>query len=38
MPKILASKPLSGIAPGQFAVIYDDNENICLGSGIISEE
>ncbi len=29
---------ISGIAPGQFAVVYDTEENICLGSGVICQE
>ncbi|MDE6041953.1 MAG: tRNA 2-thiouridine(34) synthase MnmA [Muribaculaceae bacterium] len=28
--------PVQGIAPGQFAVIYDKDHTVCLGSGIIS--
>ncbi|MFC2113856.1 tRNA 2-thiouridine(34) synthase MnmA [Bacteroidota bacterium] len=28
--------PVSGIAPGQFGVIYDKDERICLGSGVIT--
>lgn len=34
---IQSEKKISGIAPGQFGVIYDKDENICLGSGIISD-
>ncbi|MBT7996858.1 MAG: tRNA 2-thiouridine(34) synthase MnmA, partial [Bacteroidetes bacterium] len=26
---------INGIAPGQFAVLYDQDEKICLGSGVI---
>lgn len=33
---IRSEKKISGIAPGQFAVVYDQNEQVCLGSGIIS--
>lgn len=32
---ILSSRPISGVAPGQFGVIYDAVEPICLGSGVI---
>jgi len=28
---------ISGIAPGQFGVVYDKQEKLCLGSGIITE-
>jgi len=35
---IEAHEPLSGVAPGQFTVLYDNEENTCVGSGIISEE
>lgn len=34
---ITSEKPVSGIAPGQFGVIYSSDEQICLGSGIITE-
>ena len=27
---------ISGIAPGQFAVIYTTDKSICLGSGVIA--
>jgi tRNA-specific 2-thiouridylase len=30
-----SDKQIAGIAAGQFGVIYDDDENICFGSGII---
>lgn len=32
---IHADTPISGVAPGQFGVIYDAVEPICLGSGVI---
>ena len=35
--KIKSDKKISGIAPGQFAVLYDNEEKTCLGSAIISE-
>ncbi|MCM1028499.1 MAG: tRNA 2-thiouridine(34) synthase MnmA [Pseudoflavonifractor sp.] len=31
-----SSRPVQGIAPGQFAVIYTPDQAICLGSGIIA--
>lgn len=34
---IQSDKEISGIAPGQFGVIYDKDERICLGSGIIAD-
>ncbi len=33
--KIISDEPISGIAPGQFGVVYDTEKEICLGSGII---
>lgn len=33
---IKSSRPVQGIAPGQFAVIYTPDQAICLGSGIIA--
>ena len=30
--------PIQGIAPGQFAVIYDEAQHLCLGSGVITAE
>jgi tRNA (5-methylaminomethyl-2-thiouridylate)-methyltransferase len=33
-----SDEQIAGIAPGQFGVIYDLEEKICLGSGVISEE
>lgn len=34
--RIESKKPVQGIAPGQFAVIYDSDAHRCLGSGVIS--
>jgi tRNA (5-methylaminomethyl-2-thiouridylate)-methyltransferase len=34
-PMILSDVPVSGVAPGQFGVLYHHAEAICLGSGII---
>ncbi len=33
---IKADQAISGVAPGQFGVIYDKDQEICLGSGIIT--
>jgi len=33
---IYANEPVSGVAPGQFGVIYTPDGKICLGSGVIS--
>ncbi len=33
---ISSSRPVQGIAPGQFAVLYDIDAHRCLGSGVIS--
>ena len=33
---IEADEAVSGVAPGQFGVVYDTDKHICLGSGIIS--
>lgn len=35
--RILSETKISGIAPGQFGVIYDWEEKTCLGSGVIVE-
>jgi len=35
---IFSDTKISGIAPGQFAVIYDEEENTCLGSAVIIEK
>lgn len=32
---LLADKPVSGVAAGQFAVVYDEESRICYGSGEI---
>lgn len=33
--RLYSPKPVQGIAPGQFAVIYDKDSRICYGSGMI---
>jgi tRNA-specific 2-thiouridylase len=33
---ISPDKTISGVAPGQFGVVYDKDKNICLGSGVIT--
>lgn len=33
---IQSAETIAGIAPGQFGVIYDEAEKICLGAGIIN--
>ncbi len=35
--KIISDNSISGVAPGQFAVIYDIEEKTCIGSAAISE-
>ncbi len=35
---IISDTQISGIAPGQFAVIYDELEKTCLGSAVIVEK
>lgn len=35
--KIISDTKISGIAPGQFAVIYDNEEKTCIGSAAISD-
>lgn len=32
---LISDKKLQGIAPGQFGVIYDENSELCIGSGEI---
>jgi len=32
-----SEEPIAGIAPGQFGVVYNKEESICLGAGVISE-
>ena len=34
--RIVSSENLQGIAPGQFAVVYDKERHICVGSGVIT--
>ncbi len=34
--RILSQQDVQGIAPGQFAVIYDRDSRICYGSGVIT--
>lgn len=36
--RIISEIKISGIAPGQFAAVYDQEEKICLGSGVIAEK
>lgn len=31
------AKPMAGLAPGQFGVVYDEHSNLCLGSGVIRD-
>jgi tRNA (5-methylaminomethyl-2-thiouridylate)-methyltransferase len=33
---IKADNAISGVAPGQFGVVYDEEKRICLGSGVIT--
>lgn len=33
---IYSNKPLQGVAPGQFGVVYSPDEKLCLGSGVIT--
>ncbi len=35
---ISSDSQIAGIAPGQFGVVYDEKEEICLGSGVIDNE
>ncbi len=34
--RILSDQKVQGIAPGQFAVIYDRDRRICYGSAVIT--
>jgi len=34
---LVPERPVSGVAPGQFGVIYSPDANLCLGSGVIEE-
>jgi len=36
--RIISDTNISGIAPGQFSVIYDWEEKTCIGSGVIVEQ
>jgi tRNA-specific 2-thiouridylase len=36
--RIVSHVKISGIAPGQFAVIYDTGEKTCIGSGMIAQK
>ncbi len=36
--RIVSDIKISGIAPGQFAVIYDTEEKTCIGSGMIAQK
>jgi tRNA-specific 2-thiouridylase len=33
--RIRSQEKIQGIAAGQFGVIYDEKEEICIGSGVI---
>ncbi len=33
--RLYSPEPVQGIAPGQFAVIYDEHSRLCYGSGVI---
>lgn len=33
-----SEEPIAGIAPGQFGVVYNEEETLCLGAGVISED
>lgn len=35
---ILSDKKISGIAPGQFAVLYEPDEKTCIGSSMIAQK
>lgn len=35
--RIVSDDKISGIAPGQYAVIYDTEEKTCIGSGMIAQ-
>jgi tRNA-specific 2-thiouridylase len=34
--RVISKQRVSGVAPGQFGVIYDRQKKICLGSGVIT--
>ena len=33
--RVSLDRPDQGLAPGQFAVFYDDERGVCVGSGVI---
>jgi tRNA-specific 2-thiouridylase len=33
--RIQSAEPVQGIAAGQFGVVYDERQHLCLGSGMI---
>ncbi|MBN2614271.1 MAG: tRNA 2-thiouridine(34) synthase MnmA [Bacteroidales bacterium] len=35
--RIVSDNKISGIAPGQYAVVYDTEEKTCIGSGMIAQ-
>ncbi|RKX84726.1 MAG: tRNA 2-thiouridine(34) synthase MnmA, partial [Spirochaetes bacterium] len=35
---IMSDEKIAGIAPGQFGVVYNENESICLGAGVIDND
>ena len=34
--RIESDEKIQGIAPGQFAVVYDEESRLCIGSGMIT--
>ncbi len=36
--RIVSNEKISGVAPGQFGVIYDKEEKTCIGSGVITQQ
>ena len=34
---VLAAEPIQGVAAGQFCTLYDTEERLCYGSGVIAE-
>ena len=35
--RIMSDEKISGVAPGQFGVVYTKDKNICLGCGVIED-